>query len=67
MSWMVCQTFDIISKLLMVTEKVFNILTDNGNIQGLFMDNGQLHIDGEYINKVFSTLYLVFNSKFDSF
>ena len=51
----------------MVTEKVFNILTDNGNIQGLFMDNGQLHIDGEYINKVFSTLYLVFNSKFDSF
>ena len=35
---------------LMTQEQVFNKLTDNGNIQGLFMDNGQLYINGEYIN-----------------
>ena len=35
---------------LMTQEQVFNKLTDNGNIQGLFMDNGQLYVNGEYIN-----------------
>ena len=34
----------------MTQEQVFNKLTDNGNIQGLFMDNGQLYINGECIN-----------------
>lgn len=31
-------------------EEVFNSLTDNGRIQGLYMDNGNLYINGEYIN-----------------
>ena len=35
---------------LMTQEQVFNKLTDNGNVQGLFMDNGQLYVNGEYIN-----------------
>lgn len=31
-------------------EEVFNSLTDNGNIQGLYMDNNGLYVNGEYIN-----------------
>ena len=30
-------------------EEVFNILTDNGRIQGVFMRDGMLYINGEYI------------------
>lgn len=30
-------------------EEVFNILTDNGRIQGVFMQDGMLYINGEYI------------------
>nr|DAG79987.1 MAG TPA: tail protein [Caudoviricetes sp.] len=30
-------------------EEVFNILTDNGRIQGIFMRDGMLYINGEYI------------------
>ena len=29
---------------------IFNKLTDNGVIQGLYMDNGQLYVNSEYIN-----------------
>lgn len=31
-------------------EDVFNSLTDNGRMQGLYIDNGQLYFNGEYIN-----------------
>lgn len=30
-------------------EEVFNILTDNGRIQGIFMRDGQLYVNGSYI------------------
>lgn len=30
-------------------EEVFNILTDNGRIQGVFMRDGMLYVNGEYI------------------
>lgn len=30
-------------------EEVFNILTDNGRIQGIFMRDGMLYVNGEYI------------------
>lgn len=30
-------------------EEVFNILTDNGRIQGVFMRDGQLYVNGSYI------------------
>ena len=30
-------------------EEVFNILTDNGRLQGIFMKNGMLYVNGSYI------------------
>lgn len=38
------------NKLGNSAEEVFNSLTDNGRIQGLYMDNGNLYINGEYVN-----------------
>lgn len=34
---------------LMTQEQVFNKLTNNGQIQGLFMQNGNLYVNGSYI------------------
>ncbi len=33
----------------MTQEQIFRALTDNGRIQGIFMKNGQLYINGRYI------------------
>ena len=30
-------------------EKVFNLLTNNGQLQGIYMQNGQLYINGTYV------------------
>lgn len=32
------------------SQQVFDALTDNGKIQGIYMENGQLYINGQYIN-----------------
>lgn len=32
------------------SQQVFDALTDNGKIQGIYMENGQLYVNGQYIN-----------------
>ena len=32
------------------SQQVFDALTDNGKVQGIYMENGQLYINGQYIN-----------------
>lgn len=32
------------------SQQVFDALTNNGKIQGIYMENGQLYINGQYIN-----------------
>lgn len=34
---------------IMSTEDMFNVLTNNGQVQGIFFENGQLYINGSYI------------------
>lgn len=43
-----CQSTDDLDASLN-QEEVFNRLTNNGAAQGVFLDNGQLYINGEYI------------------
>ena len=44
------QTLPIVVDIDALThEDIFNLLTDNGKIQGIFMDAGQLYINGNYI------------------
>lgn len=44
------QTIAVIKDIENLTqEDVFNTLTDNGRIQGIFMQDGQLYINGEYM------------------
>lgn len=44
------QTIAVIKDIENLTqEDVFNTLTDNGRIQGIFMKDGQLYINGEYM------------------
>lgn len=33
----------------MTQEEIFNALTDNGKVQGIYMQNGQLYVNGEYV------------------
>lgn len=40
---------DAVVKGNMTQEQVFRALTDNGRIQGIFMKDGQLYINGEYM------------------
>ena len=37
-------------KLNVDSQEVFDALTDNGRIQGIYMENGQLYVNGQYIN-----------------
>ena len=32
------------------SQQVFDALTDNGKIQGIYIENGQLYVNGQYIN-----------------
>ena len=41
---------DLNNKVDNDSESVFNALTDNGRIQGIYMENNQLYINGQYIN-----------------
>ena len=44
------QTVAVLRDIANLTqEDVFNTLTDNGRIQGIFMQDGQLYINGEYM------------------
>ncbi len=40
---------DTVVKGNLTQEQIFRALTDDGRIQGIFMQNGQLYINGEYI------------------
>ena len=33
----------------MTQEEIFNALTDNGKVQGIYMKNGQLYVNGQYV------------------
>lgn len=33
----------------MTQEEIFNALTDNGKVQGIYMENGQLYVNGQYV------------------
>lgn len=37
-------------RALQTQQAIFNLLTDNGTIQGLFMQNGQLYVSADYIH-----------------
>lgn len=41
---------DVDNKVDNTQEAVFNALTNNGQVQGIYLQNGKLYINGEYIN-----------------
>ena len=41
--------WDPIVKRTLSSEEVFNMLTNDGKYQGIYMQNGQLYINGEYV------------------